>query len=66
MGKQGYIDNISLTCNYPVFQVCYSITPPSYRANNVIPDQSTETMLLKLTSVELPNLAGHYCPKPFS
>ena len=66
MEKQGYIDNISLTCNYPVLQVCYSVTPPSYIANNAIPDQSTETMSLKLTSVELPNLAGHYRPKPFS
>ena len=66
MGKQGHMDNISLTCNYPVLQVCYSITPPSYRANDAIPDQLTETMSLKLTSVELPNLAGCYCPKPFS
>jgi hypothetical protein len=65
-GKPGHIDNISLTCNYLVLQVCYSATLPSYRANNAIPDQSAETMSLKLTSVDLPNLAGRYRPNCFS
>ena len=66
MVKESHIGNRSLACDYLVLLVCYSTTLPSYRANNTIPDQSTETMSLKLTSVDLPNLAGHYCPKGFS
>ena len=42
----GKSPNISLNCNYSGLQMC----------------QSTETMSRKLTSVELPNLAGHYYP----
>ena len=66
MVKESHIGNTSLACDYLVLLVCYRATPPSYRANNMIPDQSTETMSLKLTSVDLPNLAGRYCPKRFS
>jgi len=66
MVKESHIGNRSLACDYLVLLMCYSATPPSYRANNMIPDQSTETMSLKLTSVDLPNLAGRYCPKGFS
>jgi hypothetical protein len=65
MVKESHIGNRSLACDYLVLLVCYIATPPSYRANNTIPDQSAETMSLKLTSVDLPNLAGRYCPKGF-
>ena len=48
-----------------VILVFYSANPPSYRAKNMMPDQSTEKMSLKLTSVDLPNFSGHMSKSVF-
>ena len=39
MVKESHIGHRSLACDYLVLLVCYSATPPSYRANNTTANQ---------------------------